>query len=140
MVFCVEIYKSRVAMTSAIYRKSFVLSVQSRSKYGQGEITNLLSADAKKIEYVFPYIQVYWSAPLNIIGNKTGINRIYWIVAIYMLYKLLGVSMIAGVTIMVLATPFNFYMAKYQSQIQSQNLKHKDARTKHLTEILNTIK
>jgi hypothetical protein len=63
-------------MTSAIYRKTFVLSVKSRQKYGQGDITNLQTVDAKKVEYVFPYIQVYWSAPLNIIGNNMGSQKL----------------------------------------------------------------
>ena len=56
------------------------------------------------------------------------------------LYQLLGVSMFAGVGVMVLMIPINGVIARISKSLQKKQMKNKDARTRLMTEILNNMK
>ncbi|ESO12440.1 hypothetical protein HELRODRAFT_105347 [Helobdella robusta] len=119
---------ARTAITGAVYKKSLKLSNEARKKSTLGEIVNLMSTDAQKFTELATYLNMLWSAPFQIM------------VSIYMLYKLLGVSVFAGVIVMVVLIPFNMYIAKKSRMFQTQQMALKDTRVKMMAEILNGIK
>lgn len=68
----------RTALVSAIYRKSLRMSNAARKESTVGEIVNLMSVDAQKFMDLTTYINMIWSAPLQIS------------LALYFLWDLLG--------------------------------------------------
>ena len=68
----------RTALISAIYRKSLKMSTVARKESTVGEIVNLMSVDAQRFMDLVIYINMIWSAPLQIS------------LALYFLWGLLG--------------------------------------------------
>lgn len=54
-------------LIGAIYRKSLKLSNSSRSKFTVGQIVNLMAVDARRFVAITPFINLIWSAPVQII-------------------------------------------------------------------------
>ena len=82
-------------MNSEAYRTSTV-----------GEIVNLMSVDAQRMQDVTGFVWMMWSCPLQIS------------VSIYMLWGIVGPSVLAGVAVMVLMIPVNAFMATMQRKLQ----------------------
>ena len=93
-----------------------------------GEIVNLMSVDAQRVGDILPYINFIWSSPLEIS------------LALYFLYRTLGVSVFAGVGIMVLLVPLNIVVGKQVEKLQVKQMRFKDERVKAINEILSGIK
>lgn len=64
-----------------------------------GEIVNLMSVDAQRFMDLTTYINMIWSAPLQVI------------LALYFLWLNLGPSVLAGVAVMIFMVPVNAVMA-----------------------------
>jgi ATP-binding cassette subfamily C (CFTR/MRP) protein 1 len=92
--------KTRSALNAIIYKKSFLLSSKSRQKSTIGEIVNHQAIDAARVRDVMPWFHLFWSCPFQIL------------VAMVLLYRSLGYAMLAGVAVMSLTIPINFFMAK----------------------------
>ncbi|KAK9244743.1 P-loop containing nucleoside triphosphate hydrolase protein [Lipomyces tetrasporus] len=116
------------ALTSSIYRKAVVLSGEAKSQKSTGDIVNLMSVDAQRLQDITQNGQVLWSGPFQIV------------LCLYSLYGLLGNSMWAGVFVMVVMIPTNGFIARKQRALQKAQMKTKDLRTRLTTEILNNIK
>ncbi|KAK9370171.1 P-loop containing nucleoside triphosphate hydrolase protein [Lipomyces kononenkoae] len=116
------------ALTSSIYRKAVVLSGEAKSQKSTGDIVNLMSVDAQRLQDITQNGQVLWSGPFQIF------------LCLYSLYGLLGNSMWAGVFVMVIMIPTNGLIARKQRSLQKAQMKTKDLRTRLTTEILNNIK
>ena len=93
-----------------------------------GEIVNLMSVDAQRIVDMLSFVNCIWSSPLEIS------------LALYFLYQTLGVSVFAGVAVMVLLLPLNVVVAKQVEKLQVKQMKFKDERVKAINEILSGIK
>ena len=78
MVFCCY------SLISAIYRKSLVITAAAKKESTSGEVVNLMSVDCQRIGDMAPYINMLWSAPMQIV------------IAIYFLYQIMGPSVLAG--------------------------------------------
>uniref|UniRef100_A0A4W4EQU7 ATP-binding cassette, sub-family C (CFTR/MRP), member 3 n=1 Tax=Electrophorus electricus TaxID=8005 RepID=A0A4W4EQU7_ELEEL len=113
----------RSAIIGAIYRKSLVITNEAKRSSTVGEVVNLMSVDAQRFMDLTTFLNMLWSAPLQII------------LALYFLWQTLGPSVLAGVAVMVLLIPFNAVIAMKTKQMQ-----HKDMRIKLMNEILNGIK
>jgi len=118
----------RTAMVSAIYRKSLRISNSARKESTVGEIVNLMSVDAQRFMDLTTYLNMLWSAPLQIA------------LAIYFLYDILGPSVFAGLGVMILLIPVNGFMANATKKLQVKQMKNKDKRVKMMNEILSGIK
>ncbi|XP_067133640.1 multidrug resistance-associated protein 1-like [Centruroides vittatus] len=118
----------RTALISSIYRKSLVLSNFSRRESTVGEIVNLMSVDAQRFMDLMVFINMLWSAPLQII------------LALFFLWDVLGVSVLTGVVVMILVIPLNGYAANVSKKLQVKQMKKKDERVKLMNEILGGIK
>ncbi|KAL5338587.1 hypothetical protein BJX70DRAFT_194915 [Aspergillus crustosus] len=94
-----------------------------------GTIINLMAIDSFKVSEVGAYLHFLWaSVPVQII------------IAVSLLYKLLGFSSFAGIVIMILMIPVNLFIAKKFSKLQKQILKGTDARINSTNEILQNIR
>lgn len=76
----------RTALVGAIYKKALCLSNASRKESTVGEIVNLMAVDAQRFMDLTTYINMLWSAPLQIA------------LALYFLWDLLGPSVLAGMS------------------------------------------
>uniref|UniRef100_A0A674KAE7 Multidrug resistance-associated protein 1 n=1 Tax=Terrapene triunguis TaxID=2587831 RepID=A0A674KAE7_9SAUR len=108
----------KTAVIGAVYRKALVITNSARKTSTVGEIVNLMSVDAQRFMDLATYINMIWSAPLQVI------------LALYLLWQNLGPSVLAGVAVMILLVPVNAVA----------HMKSKDNRIKLMNEILNGIK
>ncbi|XP_053551240.1 multidrug resistance-associated protein 1 isoform X2 [Bombina bombina] len=118
----------KTAIIGVVYRKALVISNASRRTSTVGEIVNLMSVDAQRFMDLATYINMIWSAPLQVI------------LALYLLWQNLGPSVLAGVAVMILLVPVNAVIAVKTKKYQVVQMKCKDNRIKVMNEILNGIK
>ncbi|XP_054880485.1 multidrug resistance-associated protein 1 isoform X2 [Poeciliopsis prolifica] len=118
----------RTAIIGAVYRKALVISNAARRTSTVGEIVNLMSVDAQRFMDLVTYINMVWSAPLQVV------------LALYFLWQNLGPSVLAGVAVMVLMVPINAVIAMKTKTYQVAQMKSKDSRIKLMNEMLNGIK
>ncbi|KAK3559875.1 hypothetical protein QTP86_026191, partial [Hemibagrus guttatus] len=118
----------RTAIIGAIYRKSLVITNEAKRSSTVGEIVNLMSVDAQRFMDLTTFLNMLWSAPLQII------------LALFFLWRTLGPSILAGVAVMVLLIPFNAVIAMKTRAYQVEQMQYKDARIKLMNEILNGMK
>ncbi|XP_046756512.1 multidrug resistance-associated protein 1 isoform X2 [Gallus gallus] len=118
----------KTAIVGVIYRKALVITNSARKTSTVGEIVNLMSVDAQRFMDLATYINMIWSAPLQVI------------LALYLLWRNLGPSVLAGVAVMILLVPINAVMAMKTKTYQVAQMKSKDNRIKLMNEILNGIK
>ncbi|KAF2669154.1 multidrug resistance-associated protein 1 [Microthyrium microscopicum] len=118
----------RSGLTGAIYQKSMRLSNEGRASKTTGDIVNYMAVDAQRLQDLMQFLQQGWSAPFQIV------------LCMVSLYQLVGVSMFAGVAIMVVMIPVNGVISKFMKTLQKKQMKNKDMRTRLMTEILNNMK
>ncbi|XP_077632923.1 ATP-binding cassette sub-family C member 3 isoform X1 [Crocuta crocuta] len=118
----------RTAIIGVIYRKALVITSAAKRESTVGEIVNLMSVDAQRFVDLAPFLNLLWSAPLQIV------------LAIYFLWQNLGPSILAGVAFMVLLIPLNGAVAVKMRALQVEQMKFKDSRIKLMSEILGGIK
>ncbi|KAM9817691.1 ATP-binding cassette sub-family C member 3 [Neosynchiropus ocellatus] len=118
----------RTALIGAIYRKSLVITNAAKRSSTVGEVVNLMSVDAQRFMDLTTFLNMLWSAPLQIV------------LALYFLWQTLGPSVLAGVAVMILLIPFNAVIAMKTRAYQVEIMQHKDSRIKLMNEILNGIK
>lgn len=94
-----------------------------------GTIINLMAIDSFKVSEVGAYLHFLWaSVPVQII------------IAVTLLYRLLGFSSFAGIVLMVLMLPVNLFIAKSFARLQKQILAGTDARIHATNEVLQNIR
>ncbi|XP_048236908.1 multidrug resistance-associated protein 1-like isoform X1 [Haliotis rufescens] len=116
------------AVISAVYKKALTISSDARKKSTVGEIVNLMSVDCQRLQDTTGFLHVVWSSPLLIA------------IAFYMLWGILGPSVLAGLGVVVLLFPINSFLSGKLRQYQRQLMKLKDSRIKLMSEVLNGIK
>lgn len=120
--------RTRTALINAIYRKALVISNSARKESTVGEIVNLMAVDAQRFMDLTTYLNMIWSAPLQIS------------LALYFLWELLGPSVLAGLAVMIILIPVNGVIASRIKTYQIRQMKFKDDRVKLMNEILSGIK
>ena len=107
---------------------SMRISSSAKKESTVGEIVNLMSVDVQKFMDLLPYVNVLWSALLQI-GLAT-----------YFMYQELGWAAFVGIAILFISMPLNGYMASLMRKFQLKQMKLKDKRIKMMNEILGGIK
>lgn len=105
-----------------------MLSSRSRRAKTTGEIVNLMSNDSQQLMDLMTFVNLIWSAPLQIA------------LAVYFLWQELGPAVLSGLAIMVLLIPLNAWLASYQKRMQVEMMKFKDERMRLMNEILSGVK
>ncbi|KAF1915468.1 ATP-dependent bile acid permease-like protein [Ampelomyces quisqualis] len=94
-----------------------------------GAIINLMAVDAFKVSEICAYLHFLWAnTPVQVV------------VAVYLLYRILGYSSIAGIGMMLILLPINMYVAGQFSKIQKLILAATDARIHTTNEVLTNIR
>ena len=120
--------RMRNATMAAIYQKALRVSNSSRKESTIGEIVNLMSIDSQRFMDVTPYLNLLWSAPLQMA------------LCLYFLWGYLGPSIFAGLGVTILFMPMNFLLIKKLKSLQIMQMKTKDERVKFTNEVLGGIK
>lgn len=118
----------RTALVAVIYKKALRISNKTRKERTVGEMVNLISVDAQRFVHLTGFLNTIWSAPLQII------------LALYFLWDILGVSIFAGMVVLVLLIPINGYIARKSKTLHLKLMKKKDERVKLMNEVLSGIK
>lgn len=94
-----------------------------------GAIINLMAVDATKVSEICAYLHFLWAnTPVQVV------------VAVFLLYRILGYSSIAGIGLMIFLLPVNMYVARQFSKIQKLILAATDARIHTTNEVLTNIR
>ncbi|KAJ8967485.1 hypothetical protein NQ314_002799 [Rhamnusium bicolor] len=93
-----------------------------------GEIVNLMAVDAQKFIELTAFLNMIWSAPLQIF------------LSLYFLWYELGPSVLAGLAVMIILIPVNGFIANKVKTLQIRQMKNKDERVKLMNEVLSGIK
>ena len=120
--------KVRTCTTALIYQKALKLSTYGRKDYSTGEIVNIMSVDSQKLIDFIGYVNMVWSAPLQLV------------IATVLLWNQVNWAAIAGISFLFLMIPFNVYISARIRTNQIKVMKEKDKRTKLMNEILNGMK
>ncbi|MES1913923.1 MAG: hypothetical protein MHM6MM_006066, partial [Cercozoa sp. M6MM] len=119
----------RTMLIGSIYRKSLRLSPAARGKRSTGEIVNLMSTDAQRLQDVFPYVHMTWSAPVQII------------LAISFLWVEIGPAALVGLGVMVFGiTPLSIVVIRLQGKVQRALMTIKDRRVDLTNETLSAMR
>jgi len=118
----------RAALTTLVYYKSLRLSQSARAEFSDGYIVNLMQIDSNRLSNNAGTMHRCWTIPCK------------FVMCLAFLYYLIGPSSLAGVAVMLLLAPANYYamkaMLKYTRSIQTK----RDTRVKLLTEVLSGMK
>jgi ABC-type multidrug transport system fused ATPase/permease subunit len=99
------------------------------SQVTTGTIINLMAVDAFKVSELCAYLHFLWAnTPVQVV------------VAVFLLYRILGYSSIAGIGMMLILLPINMYVASQFSKIQKLILAATDARIHTTNEVLTNIR
>ncbi|KAK4235406.1 hypothetical protein C8A03DRAFT_17849 [Achaetomium macrosporum] len=115
-------------LTSSIYKKALKLSNEGRASKTTGDIVNYMAVDAQRLQDLTQFAQQIWSAPFQIV------------ICMLSLYQLVGWSMLAGIAVMIIMIPVNGMIARFMKNLQKQQMKNKDARSRLIAEIVNNMK
>ncbi|OAX78566.1 hypothetical protein ACJ72_07125 [Emergomyces africanus] len=94
-----------------------------------GKIINLMAIDSFKISEICAYLHFLWAS-----------FPVQTIIAVYILYKILGFSSLAGIGVMVLMVPLNLHIASRFTVLQDQILTQTDSRIHSTNEVLQNIR
>ncbi|KAF8271622.1 metal resistance protein YCF1 [Lactarius quietus] len=117
----------RTGLLTSIYQKALVLSNDESGK-ASGDIVNLMSVDASRLQDLCTYGLMAISAPFQVT------------LAFISLYNLLGWTAFVGVAIMIFSVPLNTLIANFLKNLQVQQMKNKDKRSRLMSELLANIR
>ncbi|KAF9909224.1 hypothetical protein EC991_008985 [Linnemannia zychae] len=118
----------RNALVSMIYRKALVLSPGSRKGSSAGAITNHMSNDAEKWTKEIIWVIGWITVPFEIL------------VAIAMLYNIIGWSVFCGLAVIVLITPTQKWVGEFFDKTRDDKAAAMDSRVALMSEVLSNIK
>jgi ABC-type multidrug transport system fused ATPase/permease subunit len=103
--------------------------VEELTQANVGTIINLMAIDSFKVSEVGAYLHFLWaSVPVQVI------------MAVTLLYHIMGFSSFAGIALMALMLPINLFIARQFNKVQNQILKGTDARIHATNEVLQNIR
>jgi ATP-binding cassette, subfamily C (CFTR/MRP), member 1 len=121
-----------LALATEVFRKSLFLGPSAHVRYGQGELTQLMSVDAQRLTsgYVMPLlIWGTWPPVLTLI------------VALFNLYRLLGwPALIAAAVVSTVPFVNGLYLSDKLHEVQTQVQGARDKRTRMASELLKNIR
>ncbi|KAF9357787.1 hypothetical protein BGX34_009218 [Mortierella sp. NVP85] len=119
---------TRTSIITTIYRKGLVLSSKAKQEFSTGKITNLMSTDTSRIEFLFGYFHILWASPLMIL------------VILILLIVNLGPSALVGFLFLVMFGPIQGKIVKWLSVLRRKSSLITDARVKTTQEVLQGMR
>lgn len=99
------------------------------SQVSSGAIINLMAVDSFKVSEISAYLHFLWAS-----------TPVQAVLAVILLYKVLGFSSIAGIGMMILLLPVNMFISNRFAAIQKRILAATDARIHITNEVLSSIR
>ncbi|KAG0003683.1 Canalicular multispecific organic anion transporter 2 [Modicella reniformis] len=118
----------RTAVVSMIYRKALRLSPSARQSQSPGEINNHMSVDAERWSEALQFLPMWGSIPLEIC------------IAIWLLYRQLGWSALAGLGTILAVMPLQGWIAAFFEKAKGKRLKAMDNRIRLTNELMSNMK
>ncbi|GJP66069.1 hypothetical protein CLOP_g22972 [Closterium sp. NIES-67] len=118
----------RAALVGALYHKGLRLSSRAKQRHTVGEVVNYMSTDVQRLADLMLQLHNVWVLPLQIA------------IALVILFKVVGVCMLAGLAVMLAAMVFNLLIAASLRAAVAQILKAKDRRMKATSEALSAMR
>ncbi|KAJ2120809.1 hypothetical protein IW147_004749 [Coemansia sp. RSA 720] len=119
----------KISYTTAIYRKTMVLSNDARQKYNTGNILTHMSTDSQRVaDFAANSSHLLWSSPLQIV------------LALYLLYRTLGWTVYASVLAMLISVPMSAQLSRSMRALNKLLMGYRDQRMKIMDEVLSGIK
>uniref|UniRef100_A0ACD5TR17 Uncharacterized protein n=1 Tax=Avena sativa TaxID=4498 RepID=A0ACD5TR17_AVESA len=120
--------RARSALVSVVYQKGLSLSSSSRQSRSSGEMVNIISVDAGRVDLFSWYIHDLWLMPLQVA------------MALFILYSTLGVASLAALGATVVVMLANVPPMQLQEKFQQKLMECKDVRMKATSEILRNMR
>lgn len=99
------------------------------AQVSSGAIINLMAVDSFKVAEISAYLHFLWAE-----------TPVQFVLAVVLLYQILGYSSIVGIGMMALLLPVNMYIAKQFASSQKKILAATDARIHTTNEVLTNIR
>ena len=120
--------RMRSAIVMAVYQKALVISSAERNRMSSGEIGNLMSIDAQRIQDLTTYLHALWYSFLQI-----GLS-------IYFLWQQLGPSCLGGTAVILVTMPIGRSVAAWMCGLQQNLMIARDSRVEKLSEVFSNMK
>ena len=118
----------RSTLITVVYRKGVRLTNAARLNHGLGQIVNYMSVDVQVLADVILQVHNLWLLPIQVI------------IALVILFSVVGWSSLAGLLTMVSIVAFSTWSGGRQREYQALIMKAKDKRMKATSEALNAMK
>lgn len=118
----------RSAVITSIYNKSLVLGAAALSSRSSGEIMNLMSVDASRMQELTPYLHAIWYSFYQIT------------VAVYFLWQQVSYAALSGIAVILILIPVTAKVSSYLKATQKEISKIRDERVKVTNEVLAGMK
>ncbi|XP_066936141.1 ATP-binding cassette sub-family C member 10-like isoform X2 [Clytia hemisphaerica] len=118
----------RASLITSIYEKTLSISTSTLNGFSTGQVVNYMSTDTNRISGFTYSFHEFWSLPFKVA------------VCLYLLYKQVGISFLAGVGVIVLLIPINKWISSKILKLSEKVMKQKDERVKIISEILHGIR
>lgn len=137
MSFCLRHYffkcylcglRMRSAIVVQVYKKALVLSSAERQRCTVGEIMNLMTVDAQRIQDLTTYLHAIWYSFVQI-----GIS-------LYFLWGQLGPSCLGGLAVILIMVPLNKTIASWMGNLQKSLMESRDVRVNMNNEVIGNMK
>ncbi|OUM67328.1 hypothetical protein PIROE2DRAFT_34050, partial [Piromyces sp. E2] len=118
----------RSTIVGVIYRKALKLSNKARQSIGDGQIVNLVSSDANRLERLIASLHFLWSGPVQLT------------IILVLLIRSLGVWALIGFTIFVVVIPLQGVIMKLSARLRQKTAVLTDQRVKKTQEVLGSMR
>uniref|UniRef100_A0A1I8B9I2 ABC-type xenobiotic transporter n=1 Tax=Meloidogyne hapla TaxID=6305 RepID=A0A1I8B9I2_MELHA len=121
--------KAKSALLLAIYEKLLrIPSYKISGEFSSGKLINLMCTDIDRIGGFIISFHAFWSMPMN------------FIIALYLIYKEMGLAFLAGIAASALLIPLNKLIASKIGKYSNEMMSIKDARLKLVSEISHSMR
>ncbi|KAG0329331.1 hypothetical protein BG000_000100 [Podila horticola] len=118
----------RTSLITTIYRKGLVLSSKAKQDFSTGKITNLMSTDTTRLDFLAGYFHILWTAPLMVL------------LILVLLIVNMGPTALVGFVFLVLFGPIQARIVAALSVIRRKSTLITDARVKLTQEVLQGMR
>ncbi|KAJ0103686.1 hypothetical protein Patl1_03996 [Pistacia atlantica] len=118
----------RAVLVAMVYNKGLTLPCQAKQERTSGEIINFMTVDAERVGDFSWSMHDPWIVPVQV-----GL-------ALFILYRNLGLASIAAFLAIIIAMVPNFPLGRLQNRFQVKLMESKDTRMKATSEILRNMR
>ncbi|KAF9921984.1 hypothetical protein FBU30_007941 [Linnemannia zychae] len=119
---------TRTVLITTIYRKGLLLSSKAKQEFSTGKVTNLMSTDTTRLDFVAGYFHVIWTAPLMIV-----------LIMVLLLVNM-GPTALVGFVFLCIVGPLQGKIVQALSVIRRKSTLITDARVKLTQEVLQGMR